>query len=150
MRNGVLILYNIVFMITSTFPSNCQIIMTIYHVINALTWRKRVPVSESEGEEGTNSSRSLVSVHLTPPFLRLYSSLQLPSLTRGCLEASLLATPLLGKSVRKMSICVAVEGRRVRRLLSLELINSLISFDLMFPACSNQITGDKVTGILPQ
>ena len=105
---------------------------------------------EGEGEGGSNTSTSFLSVQVTPPLLKLVSSVHSESLPRGCLEASLVATPALGKSVRKMRICVAVEGKLARRLLSLELMNSLISFDLMFPACSNQITIENATRILPQ
>ena len=99
-----------------------------------------MPVPDSEVSASCTCSTSLLSVQVRLPPLRLDWSLQSEPLTLGCLEASLVATPVLGKSVLKMSICVAVEGRLVSRLLSLELMNSLISFDRMLPAWRNHIS----------
>ena len=118
--------------------------------ITSLTWRKTGPAPEREVKAGWSSSTSFLSVQVRPALLRLDWSLHSDSLTRGCLEASLVATPVLGKSVRKMRISVAEAGKVVRRLLSLELMNSVISFDRMFPAFSNQISRQNFASILPQ
>ena len=99
---------------------------------------------DSEVAGGSKISTSLLRVQVSPPLLRLASSLHPESVRRGCLEASLVARPALGKSVRKIRICVAVVGKVLSRLLSLELMNSLISFDRVFPAWSNQISREML------
>ena len=118
--------------------------------INPFTWRNAGPVPDTEVAGGSKISPSLLSVQVSSPLLRLDSSLHPESDRRGCLEASLVMRPALGKSVRKMRICVAVVGKLLSRLLSLELMNSLISFDRIFPAWSNQISRENVAKISPQ